>query len=645
MLIVFFILIGSFVGTKQEIQTSKSGKLVSRVVQFRKTMDGKIEQITKRGNEFSNYGFSKQSSETTFVQIDDDADAIARYCSISGDGKYIFVNWMLNYERVSLYHSCLSPGIPPIWEQNASEEFQGQVGISSDGSIISAGELNKGYEWKKYSNTPLNVYELGSNNMRGAKTSRDNSKVLYLSYNSGKGKGKISVYDAESYALLWEYEFDRYPQGFDCTPHGDTVAVSTYDSVYVFTESGQLGHGLPLAGWQRPPAISANGKRVVTGDYDGYMRIYQWNGVEYTQIYSHRVPPSGGYISWVGCVDISDDGKLVLMGSDCYIGTDNYVACFEDEGLGFSLKWKSTSPYAGGILSCRLSSDGSIAIVGCAGDTIPSGDVVCVYNTSDSIPILNISNSQEPGSITWVDIDEAGEWACASGKAVNIQQWGKGGQVYAIHIGEKVLKDIASWEIISPPDTLQKGTDYIPKAKFMNVGSDTIDTFMVHFNIYDSLDALIYADSSEEYNLPPYWVREVTFGDWTCNAYGWYKRLVYVYTDGDQYVGNDTIILYSYCEPTGIEDRGIPLSFNLSVSPPTPDKKFLDVFYALPKKTDVIFRVYDVTGRTMKRVVRRAQRPGYYHLFLNTGKLSAGIYFINAECGKESQTVKFIIVK
>jgi len=136
-------------------------------------------------------------------KLKDDNNAIAKYCAISGDGRYIFVNWMLNYKKVSLYHSCLSPGIPPIWEQNASDEFQGQVGISFDGSIIAAGELNKGYEWNKYSNTPLNIYDLGSKNLRGAQTSRDKSKVLYLNYNSGTGNEKISVYDARDLSYSW----------------------------------------------------------------------------------------------------------------------------------------------------------------------------------------------------------------------------------------------------------------------------------------------------------------------------------------------------------------------------------------------------------------------------------------------------------
>ena len=645
MFLICVALVVSFVGVKEEVRTSKSGELVSREVQYRKTIDGKIVRIEKGESEFLDPGCSRQVAETVYVQIDEDADAIARHCAISGDGRYIFVNWELNYERASLYQSCLSPGMPPIWEYDADDEFQGQVGISFDGNIVSAGELNKGYQWNKYSGAPLNIYNFGSNDIRGAQVARDGSKVLYLSYNSGTGNGKISVYDANTYASLWEYEFDGYPQGFDCTPHGDTVAISTYDSVYIFNVGGQLGQGLPVDGWQFPPAISANGQRVVTGDYDGDMRIYQWFGVDYAQIYSHHVPSSGGYYSWVDGVDISDDGQVVLMGSSCYIDEDNYAACFKYE-RGFTLKWKSNSPYHKDIKSCRLSADGSIGIVGCVGKSsiTPAGDVVCIYNTSDSIPFLHITNNEEPGSIIWVDIDTAGEWACASGKAINIYEFGRGGQIYCIHIGEEVLKDIAAQKVISPPDSLEIG-DYTPTARYMNIGSGAIDTFMVYFEIYDSLDVLIYKDSSEQYNLLPIWVREVAFSNWTCSAYGWYRRLIYAYTDGDQYAGNDSIILYSYCEGTGIEEADIPLSFYLSAPSPNPARNSLDVFYALPEKADVTATIYDVTGRIMKRIARKDQKPGYHHLSLDMRDSPAGIYFINVSCGKESQTVKSVIVK
>jgi len=642
MFLICFALVVSFVGVKEEVQTLKSGERLTRSVQYRKTIDGKILRIESEEDEYLEHLCSKQVAETVYVQIDEDADAIARYCAISGDGRYIFINWELNYERVALYPSILYSGTIPIWEYDADVEFQGQVGISFDGGTIAAGDTNKGYEWNKYSGTPLNIYDLGYNDMRESYTSRDGSKVFYLSYNSGSGNGKIIAYDVDTYASLWEYEFDRSPQGIDCTPHGDTVAVSTYDSVYIFTASGQLGGALPLDGWQYRPAISANGQRVVTGDYDGDMRIYQWNGIQYTQIYSHHVPSSGGYISWVDGVDISDNGQVVLMGSSCYTDIDNYAACFKDEG-GFILKWKSNSPYHAEIQSCRLSANGSRCIVGCVGNITPAGDVVCVYNTSDSIPFLHITNNEEPGSITWVDIDTAGEWACASGKAVNVHQMGRGGQVYCIHIGEEVLTDIATQKIISPPESLQIG-DYIPKARYMNIGYNTIDTFMVHFDIYDSLDVLIYKDSSEQYNLSSYWVRDVSFSNWSCSAYGRYKLLAYAYTDGDQYAGNDTVIQYSYY-PSGIDEKEVPLSFYLLPLPRNPVKNSLDVFYALAKKSDVVARVYDVTGRTMRKDIRKNQEPGYYHLSLDMRDTPGGVYFINVSCGKESQTAKFVIVK
>ena len=207
-----------------------------------------------------------------------------------------------------------------------------------------------------------------------------------------------------------------------------------------------------------------------------------------------------------------------------------------------------------------------------------------------------------------------------------------------------LLKNASILSIECPPESLKKGSSYTPEIICANNG-DITENFYTHFIIYDSLNNIIYIDSLEVLNLMPGSVDTVQFNNWLCNAYGTYKFISYTNLIGDEYSLDDTLLMNAYCEPTVIEDRGIPLSFSLSVSPLTADKKILDVFYALPEKADVIFRVYDVGGRTMKRVVRRAQGPGYYHLFLNTAEFSAGIYFINAKCGKENRTVKFIIVK
>ena len=198
--------------------------------------------------------------------------------------------------------------------------------------------------------------------------------------------------------------------------------------------------------------------------------------------------------------------------------------------------------------------------------------------------------------------------------------------------------------ITSPPDSLKKDSTYTPEAICANLGNAAED-FYTYFIIYDSLDYVIYSDSSEVLNLMPDSTDTVQFSDWQCSEYGTYRFVSYTGLAEDEYSLDDTLSMNAYCEGTGIEEADIPLFFNISALSPNPTRNSLDVFYALPKKTDVTFKVYDVAGRIMKRIVRKNQEPGYHHLSLDMRNSPAGIYFINVSCGKESQTEKFIVVR
>lgn len=571
----------------------------SRLVEYRKTEAGTIIPITRGTRGYRSFNVQV---ETTYVEIDSDPDAIAEYCAIAADGMYIFVNWRLNYERVSLYTATTYAGVEPLWEYDATDEFNGQVGISHNGDAIGASELYYGYQWCGLSGTPEHIYDIGVD-ARGTIVSRDGSKIIFLGYDYDADKGKVYVYDAETHALLYEYEVNLPPQGVDCTPSGDTIAVSTYDSVYVFAAGEQLA-SLHVDGCQFAPAISADGRRLVTGDYDGYMRVYEWDGTAYQQIYSHHVPASGGYVSWVFCIDISDDGNTIIMGTNCYVPTDNYVACFKDTGDGFQLMWKSYRIWTS-ILSCRLTSDGTLGIAGGAGNgsTDPQGDVLCVYNMVDSTPILNIPNYVEPGSITWVDISTDGEWACGSGKAVSVYEWGRGGQVYCIHVGEVITHDVAVIDIVEPEVELTFET-YTPMARFINLGMAAIDTFVTYFDILDTLGTILYQDSVVEYDLQPGSLREVEFNPWTCTEYGIYTLRAYVAADEDVRHENDTMMVTSYCKHDATVTDIVNPFDEVSINYHTPvvvgvknSGSFSDTITVVTKVSHGVDTLYSDTGR------------------------------------------------
>lgn len=213
-----------------------------------------------------------------------------------------------------------------------------------------------------------------------------------------------------------------------------------------------------------------------------------------------------------------------------------------------------------------------------------------------------------------------------------------------IYAQYSLRKNASLLSITAPPCSLMIDSIYTPEIICGNYGDSTED-FYTYFIIYDSLDYVIYSDNFEVLNLMPDSTDTVQFNDWQCSGYGSYTFVSYTSLAGDEYSPDDTLSMNAYCKETGIEEAKIPLSFNLSAPSPNPSKNSLDVFYALPEKSNVIVKVYDITGRITRKIVRRNQEAGYYHLNLDTRNSPGGIYFINVSCKRESQTAKFVIVK
>jgi hypothetical protein len=62
----------------------------------------------------------------------------------------------------------------------------------------------------------------------------------------------------------------------------------------------------------------------------------------------------------------------------------------------------------------------------------------------------------------------------------------------------------------------------------------------------------------------------------------------------------------------GVEERPIPVVFALSDASPNPFVDHTQIKYAIPKKTWVSLKVYDITGRLVKSLVNKQEKPGYY---------------------------------
>lgn len=79
---------------------------------------------------------------------------------------------------------------------------------------------------------------------------------------------------------------------------------------------------------------------------------------------------------------------------------------------------------------------------------------------------------------------------------------------------------------------------------------------------------------------------------------------------------------------TGLdESNGLPTEYMLYQNYPNPFNPVTSVKYAVPEVSKVELVIYDILGRTLKRVVKENQPAGYYSEMWNAENVSSGIYF------------------
>ncbi len=115
----------------------------------------------------------------------------------------------------------------------------------------------------------------------------------------------------------------------------------------------------------------------------------------------------------------------------------------------------------------------------------------------------------------------------------------------------------------------------------------------------------------------------------------------------DEFLGS--IALYF----PGVEEEKIPSKFSFSLGSPNPFANRAIIRYSLPAGQGIYdsrLTIYDLTGRTVRTLVNRKEKPGYYTVKWdgrdsNHRKLASGIYFCKLESGDYQVTKKLILLR
>jgi hypothetical protein len=90
---------------------------------------------------------------------------------------------------------------------------------------------------------------------------------------------------------------------------------------------------------------------------------------------------------------------------------------------------------------------------------------------------------------------------------------------------------------------------------------------------------------------------------------------------------------------------GAPDQLSLHAPFPNPAQGQVTLRYALPSKTDVSIRVYDLLGRRVATLQRGPQDAGRKEVQISTSDLSSGTYFVRIQAGEQMKTRRLTVVK
>ncbi|MCD4847212.1 MAG: T9SS type A sorting domain-containing protein [Candidatus Aegiribacteria sp.] len=355
--------------------------------------------------------------------------AIANESAISMDGAGILTSWYLNNDRIACYETAGSS--TPLW--NYSLPFNNNkmdVAAGMNNEIFSAASFDDAtYVWLSSSSVPTLILDPGKKQDLTADGS-------YLVYIDAAGDSLICL-DTATELEVWKialFETGVQLNGVDISGDGTRVLVTVYDGssgaqIYDMTDGSLVG--TPVGNYSQTMAkISGDASRIVTGDFYGYIKVYEYDGVSWNM---------DGYFNtgddWVTAVAISGDGETVAGGT---IGFGPY------RGKVFAIDWPlEDSPselwqyrnYGDEVSSTDISEDGSVIVAGCWGKYNGTyGDVFTALDHSGNVIFSLLDDIDEPGSIFSVSVSSDGLYATASGKAVHARDMGNGGEVYSINL-------------------------------------------------------------------------------------------------------------------------------------------------------------------------------------------------------------------
>jgi len=327
----------------------------------------------------------------------------------------------------------------PTWVAPGSDLY---VSASRDGQVIAAVEWLTGaatatvYKWHVGSSTPDWSYQYPCANpgvYRTVAVSADGSTIAvigrtdawrtYLHYFSADLGTPLGTY--------WSTSASCYPRTVALTAHGDYMAlVDGSDVIVVGRNSGtERWHG--TGGGSDAMAISEDGNYLAYGW--ATLRMYHWNGSIFQSMWS----AAGGAYYLNRCA-FSADGSTFAAGWYHYPAYDqNRIQLWDMPSS--TPRWtylyvQSAGSYNDLPSDIAITQDGSYVAVASWGNEFNVNPELEVFAHATPTPVFTLDT---PGSMFETDIvgGANGAYVITCGKHVHANNFGSGGDLYSIRLG------------------------------------------------------------------------------------------------------------------------------------------------------------------------------------------------------------------
>jgi hypothetical protein len=112
-----------------------------------------------------------------------------------------------------------------------------------------------------------------------------------------------------------------------------------------------------------------------------------------------------------------------------------------------------------------------------------------------------------------------------------------------------------------------------------------------------------------------------------------------------QYENSKNFTLSPYYIGINKIESNIPTAYNLYQNFPNPFNPATKIKFDIPKTSNVVLKIYDLTGREIARPVNTKLQPGSYEALWDAAAFASGLYFLRLETDTYIGTKKMIFIK